>query len=362
MKVDKKNENKLNTDVSVEAELELLKLQNNNHTATPNDGVLNHNVLANHYPEKPKRDSPLNVTDVKTFNVTTDEGEKELVFGHVGVDPILYNTETQNIAPANIETEKLGNLQQSNNVTPINRTETGDVIVVNSSLTPNKKVDETINGSLTLSSTKDQSKLNPENDYSDIGEAIKLISRYAEVTTDDNFSKDQKKFGNNDDNILGTRTKLQHRRNRPKLPEAINPSQTHSSPELLNRGTFHVPKNSVYYRYPWLNQRSPTPPPDYPFHHIQDYWQGQNKFGGVYNARGNPRRHHHSYTHSFRSHGSPYTTYPRLPDAYPEQLKGYIHRITQHHANQMRSRTNNQDLYSLLGLRHWFSSEGTAKR
>ncbi|KAJ0177317.1 hypothetical protein K1T71_007326 [Dendrolimus kikuchii] len=366
VKIDKKDENKLNTDASVEAELELLKLQNsNNQTALLNNaGVLNHDVLTNHYPEKPKRDSPLNVTDIETLNVTNVEGEKEVVFGHVNVDPVLYNTETPNLALANTDTKNSDNLQQPNNAIPVNSTNTGDVTITNFSTTPNENIDPKANGSLTLSSTKDQSKLNPENDYSDIGEAIKLISRYAEVTTDDNFSKDQKKYGSNDDNILGTRTKLQHRRNRPRLPEAIDPAHAHLSTELVDKpkGSLHVPKNGVYYRYPWPNQHSPTPPPDYPFRHIQDYWQGQNKVGGVYNSRGNPRRHHHSYTHSLRPHGSPYASYPRLPEAYPEQLRGYIHRITQHHANQMRSHTNNQDLYSLLGLRHWFSSESAAKR
>lgn len=370
VKVDKKDENKPNRDAGVEAELELLKLQNSNNQSSllNSAGLLNHNVLTSqHYPDKPKRDSPLNVTDIKNLNMTTDEGEKELVFGNVNFDPVMYNAETQNLELANTGTEKLSNLQQSVNATIANNVNPEGNIVRNSSLVINTKHEEK-NSSITLLGKKDsdQSKLSPENDYSDIGEAIKLISRYAEVITDDNFSKDSKKFEKTDDTILGTRTKLQHRRNRPKVPEVVSFSQMNLSPEVTEKaeGVLHEVnhKNGIYYRYPRPSQNSPTPPPDYPFRYIQDYWQGQNKIGGVYSARGNPRRHHHSYVHNVRTHGAPYLNYPRHLEAYPEQLKRYIHRIGQLHTNQLRSHTNDQDLYSLLGLRHWFSSEGTSKR
>ncbi|KAM3961057.1 uncharacterized protein ACR2FA_004829 [Aphomia sociella] len=345
VQLDKKDQNIPNSEASIEAELELLKLQNSNKSATDNTNVLNHNVMNNYLAltDKPKRDSPIDNSTVQAQN-TTDEGQKELVYGHVSVDPVLYGTENEKQQAVNIETSSLNN----------------NTSLVNDSSNTNT------NNSQDLKKDSEQTKLNPENDYSDIGEAIKLISRYAEVTTDDNFSKDQKKYAMNDDNILGTRTKLQYRRNRPK-PETLKDSlQLRVPSELLNKDKMPLrnefPKNEHYYRYPWLGQHSPTPPPDYPFRHLQDYWPGRTHIGGVYNTHENPRRHHHSYPHYFRPHGY----YMGNTGLYPGQNSNpnqfYPHRVTQRQATAMQPHVNNQDLYSLLGLRHWFSSEGTSKR
>ncbi|KAG6450243.1 uncharacterized protein LOC115443577 [Manduca sexta] len=358
--IDKKDINKQNGDASVEAELEILKLQNSrNNTGLPDGvGVLNHNVLTNlHYPEKPKRDSPLNITDIEALNVTTDEGQKEFVYGHVNVDPVIYNAENQNKKSEELVKDQPTDLLQIVS----NSTST------NGSLKQNSTEEKINPPSHVLKKDGDHSKLSPENDYSDIGEAIKLISRYAEVTTDDNFAKDIKKAAIKEDSVLGTRTKLQHRRNKPRPTETKESEAVIMQQDSSNKNKLHtygdLINNGVIYRYPWPSQHAQSPPPGYPFRHLQDYWPGQNKIGGVYNTHENPRRHHHSYPHNFRPHSYPYYgVYPGAQDTYPEQLKRFIHRVAQHHASPQRSHTNNQDLYSLLGLRHWFSSEGTAKR
>ncbi|KOB71533.1 Protein folded gastrulation [Operophtera brumata] len=360
VKVDKKDENK-DVGSSIEAELEILKLQSANNNSNPNksDETDDLTVVLNSYADKPKRDSTaVNATDTESANTSEDVGQKEQVFGHVNVDPVLYDTND------NVNTDTLENVPEDNTKTPsqqnatsadtaTDRNNTSSTLHVTSNATENSIKTQI------LKKDGDQTKLNPENDYSDIGEAIKLISRYAEVTTDDNFSKDQKKYATKDDSILGTRTKLQHRRGRPKESETMEHMTVQGSPVKTAQ---LYSKDALYFRYPWPSQHTATPPPDYPFRHLQDYWPGRNQFGGVYNTHENPRRHHHSYPHNFRPHGYPYVGLPGTRDAYPEQLKGYIHRVAQHHASPVRPNGNNQDLYSLLGLRHWFSSEGTSKR
>ncbi|CAH2037248.1 unnamed protein product, partial [Iphiclides podalirius] len=214
VKIDKKGENVQNNDASIEAELELLKLQqtndSNNKTTTKGAHVVSHNVLTNYlaYPEKPKRDSPmLNSSEIESLN-TTDLGQKEEVYGHVGVDPVIYNTDIKYQQPLQTQSENRDAIKspmpdiKPNNV--LNDTET-----INSSTI--------LEGNSQLNKKEDvNNKLNPEQDYSDIGEAIKLISRFAEVTTDDNFAKYQQNNLSKEDSILGTRTKLQYRRNKPK--------------------------------------------------------------------------------------------------------------------------------------------------
>lgn len=332
--------------------------------------MVNQNTLSNahNYPEKPKRDSPIvNVTEIESISNTTDEGQKELFFGHVNVDPVIFNAENQTLTDIAADIKESSSLIEiENNTTAVNEGNNNpNSSIIATSETENKTVNTFNSTTHMLKKDGDQSKLNPENDYSDIGEAIRLISRYADVTTDDNFTKEQNKHEMKEDSILGTRTKLQYRRNKPKDQEMVS-APVHAPVGLGFNDkvpTHNVyPKYEVYYRYPWLSQQSPTPPPDYPFRHLQDYWPGRNQVGGVYNTHENPRRHHHSYPHNFRLHGYPHVGYAGVPPAYPEQLKGYIRRVVQHRANSMRPHTNNQDLYSLLGLRHWFSSEGTSKR
>ncbi|XP_075973722.1 uncharacterized protein LOC142975000 [Anticarsia gemmatalis] len=372
VKVDKKDGNKPEGDASIEAELELLKLQNTlnqNDTASfDNSNILNQNVLTNihNYPDKPKRDSPIaNLTETESTNDSTDVGQKELVYGHVNVDPVLYQLENRTEAQSSEDVEKENiSTEVQTGSTPVKESDKENPSVTASdTLSPNETEQTSSSSPQLLKKNSDQSKLNPENDYSDIGEAIKLISRYADVTTDDNFAKDQNKNGLKEDSILGTRTKVQYRRNKPKEQQQ-DTAPAHVPLDLVyNEKTpiHNVYPSGVYYRYPWPSQHSPTPPPDYPFRHLQDYWPGRNQIGGVYNTHENPRRHHHSYPHNYRLHGYPHAGLS-VPPPYPEQLKGYIHRVVQHHTNPMRPHTNNQDLYSLLGLRHWFSSEGTSKR
>lgn len=384
IKLDKK-EGKPGIAESIEAELELLKLQQHadNRQNDTDKVMLTHN--SNHLPfaEKPKRDSPI-VNDTQAAPSDADEGQKELVYGHVNVDPVLYY-QNQQLNDTSVE---------SNTDTPVELTTTDapeEELTTTEATTETTISDEPATESTTTASTDiatktevnqktiahelekdvDKTKLNPENDYSDIGEAIKLISRYAEVTTDDSFSKDPTKMIPQDDGILGTRTKLQHRRNKFKSPEkAAQNLRIADAAEIENREK--IPTHSFYpkteyYRYPWLGQHSPTPPPEYPFRHLQDYWPGRTQYGGVYgNAHENPRRHHHSFPHNvYRPHGgiNPYvSSYPIPQEAYVGQHLGSPQRLAPHHADPMRSRNSNQDLYSLLGLRHWFSSEGTAKR
>ncbi|XP_028027133.1 uncharacterized protein LOC114240689 [Bombyx mandarina] len=356
--INKKDGNKPVSDASIEAELELLKLQHShNDTGLPDGaGVLNHNVLTNfHFAEKPKRDSPLNATEIETINNMADQGQKEVVYGHVNIDPILYGNQQQ----LTDSTSKKNDIPKT------------DTLEINASTESNlgshtkeehKQTDVKVASQTqqVLSKNGEQSKLNPENDYSDIGEAIKLISRYAEVTTDDNFSKDQKNQQFKEEGVLGTRTKLQHRRNRPQSGSAeisFGPLSTDIGHNIPDREKFV--NKGIIYRYPWPNQQFRSPPPGYPFQQLQDYWPGQNKLGGVYNGHENPRRHHHSYPHNFRPRE--FGVYPGMQEPYPEQLRRYIHRVVQHHSNPQRSH-DSQDLYSLLGLRHWFSSEDTTKR
>lgn len=336
---------------------------------------MNHNVLQSLL-EKPKRDSPpVNSTEIES-ETNRDEGQKEQVYGHVNIDPILVQQEIQDMTKQQTENEKpIDTSPIQNNATHINTTthKNNNIPAVNATESNkddlNKTATEIVVNTTTLVLKKDgdNTKLNPENDYADIGEAIKLISRFAEVTTDDNFAKDQKKYVIKDDSILGTRTKLQYRRNKPKIPEIDDSASAH----LTNANKEKTPahdmihhKDEIYYRYPWQGQHSPTPPPDYPFRHIQDYWPDRKQVGGVYNMHENPRRHHHRYPHNyFRPHGFPYMSYPGpypgMQEAYPGQVQ-FAHRVAPHHAPVQAH--NNQDLYTLLGLRHWFSSEGTSKR
>ncbi|XP_063825060.1 uncharacterized protein LOC135074630 [Ostrinia nubilalis] len=358
--IDKKDENK---DSSIEAELELLKLQqSDNITAISASAGINHDMnTLSHLADKPKRDSPVDdsAETRPTGNNDTDVGQKELVYGHVNVDPVLYNINNANQEALNINTEITSDLQTNHSAAALKMPNEKITDVVDTDI---KKV--TSNDTKELHN-KEQTKLNPENDYSDIGEAIKLISRYAEVSTDDNFGKDKKKHAIKDDNILGTRTKLQYRRNKPKsevLQESL-PIDTVPDSSLEDKippNSFY-PKSEAFYRYPWPSQHSATPPSDYPFRHLQDYWPGRNHIGGVYNSHGNPRRHHHSYPHYFRPHGFYPEVYPGQ-DVYPHQMQGYPHKLVQRHTKPVRSQMTNQGLYSLLGLRHWFSSEGTSKR
>lgn len=374
--VDKKDEKKPDTDASIEAELELLKLQHSQHTindtSSENSDILNHNVLNNLLTsaDKPKRDSTLaNSTESDSQNIS-DEGQKELVYGHVNVDPVLYDTENEDEHTTSIETLKPSEAPPvQNNATLLNNNDESNnkSEVIHLDVLNKTAAESTVH---ILKKGGDQTKLNPETDYGDIGEAIKLISRYAEVTTDDNFTKDQKKQEINEDSILGTRTRLQHRRNKPKPGSLEEPALARAPTGVVKElPTFSdYPKNDAYYRYPWQSQHSQTPPPNYPFRHLQDYWPGRNQVGGVYNtAHENPRRHHHAFSHNyFRPHSYPYAAYPgqypRLQEAYPGQFQAYAHRAASHQGIQMRPHSNNQDLYSLLGLRHWFSSEGTSKR
>lgn len=366
VKVNKKDGTKPESDASIEAELELLKLQstlNQNSTAAGSE-LLNQNVMTNmhNYPEKPKRDTPLNITEIELLNNTTDVGQKELVYGHVNIDPVLFNTGNYTEGAAGTEeTQKSNNATEILNSAPLKDTNIENINSATSEISSDKKTDQVSNSPTQILKKAGEQKLNPENDYSDIGEAIKLISRYADVTTDDNFAKEPNKYALKEDNILGTRTKLQYRRNKPKEPIDSAPVDVPLDLPYNDKTPAHdVYPSGVYYRYPWPSHAA-TPPPDYPFRHLQDYWPGRTQVGGVYNTHENPRRHHHSYPHNFRLHGYPHSSVG-VPSAYPEQLKGYIHRVVQHHANPMRPHNNNQDLYSLLGLRHWFSSEGTSKR
>ncbi|CAF4845893.1 unnamed protein product [Pieris macdunnoughi] len=348
--IDKKGENGMLNDASIEAELELLKLQQQNmrqnDTAVDNTNILSHNVLNNllTYSDKPKRDSPIqNSTESQE---TTDKGQKEEVFGQVNVDPVLYDTDIQNEEPAasNDPVKDNGSVNGTNTET-LNKNQT------------NADQSESLS-SLTVKNA-DTTKLNPENDYSDIGEAIKLISRYAEVSTDDNFPKDVVRDPV-EDSVLGTRTKLQYRRNRPKVSNNLSDIPSFNQPEVTKEAILAESlrgRPGVYYRYPNDNF---APPPNYPFKRLQDYWPGRNQIGGVYNnMHENPKRHHHSYPHYFRPRG-----YPGLPDPYSGLYPAYQlypHKVQQN-ASPIRSHPNDQDMYSLLGLRHWFSSEGASKR
>ncbi|CAG9786062.1 unnamed protein product [Diatraea saccharalis] len=360
----KKGENIPNNDAGIEAELELLTLQHSNNNYTDASGVLNHNVMNTllYNGDKPKRDSPTdnsNTTNPADESVT---GQKEFVYGHVNVDPILYNMELIDQKTSNEHIDKPITTNQQNNISLSDGFDSKKVNITDSEHDKNKTVTNstTSNG---LNKNADQSKLNPENDYSDIGEAIKLISRYAEVSTDDNFKSDQKKYEIKEDGILGTRTKLQYRRNKPKptntkesIPKQSETKQSHTD-QLFTQS--FLPKNEPFYRYPWPSQHFPTPPPNYPFRHVQDYWPGKSHIGGVYNTHENPRRHHHSYPHYLR----PHNYYPELQEPYSNHYQEYqTHRVVQRHTKPSRSPANNQNLYSLLGLRHWFSNEDISKR
>lgn len=380
IELDKKIEKPANTDLSIEAELELLKLatnqENQNYTATYEHKV-NDNFLP--YIEKPKRDSTnVNVTIDKIPKNDTDEGQKEVVFGDVSIDPMLYITENQNkktnettppVTEPNYNNET--EIIEDKSTTPIqknNDTQVIENVTIKSNITiPENNASDTHE----LKDNKEKFKLNPETDSANIGEAIKLISRYAEVTTDDTYAKDQKKNVPVEEGILGTRTKLQHRRNKLKQvavkesPQQIQP--TNQNERLLLHK--YNPRNDIYYRYPWGGQNSPTPPPDYPFRHLQDYWPGRKHIGGIYNTgRENPRRHHHSYPHNTLRPRT-YTDYYDYPtqysgQLYPGQQQGYPpHRLVQRRVNPSPARGHgNRDLYSLLGLRHWFSTDSAAKR
>ncbi|XP_045497182.1 uncharacterized protein LOC123695391 isoform X2 [Colias croceus] len=354
LNIDKKEENMLNDASSIEAELELLKLQQAqgrlNDTGADNTNILSHNVLNNLlYSDKPKRDSPMVNSNETSSQELPDDGQKELVYGHVNVDPVLYDTDSQN-EDSNISNQPI----KKDSSDTVN----GTAVDAHNET---KISDEQMSMPSLSSKDEDETKLNPENDYSDIGEAIKLISRYAEVSTDDNFSKNDNKFRNSDDSILGTRTKLQYRRNKLKDSVILKdvPSNSPASDSLLVQTSLHG-RPGVLYRYPNENV---SPPANYPFKRLQDYWPGRNQVGGVYNnIHQNPKRHHHSYPHYFRPRGYP-VDYPDVHSriVYPG-FQHYPHKILQHSASPVRSQYNDQDIYSLLGLRHWFSSEGASKR
>ncbi|GBP85200.1 hypothetical protein EVAR_47636_1 [Eumeta japonica] len=370
VKIDKKEDGKSDSvDASIEAELELLKLQSpqtNNDTVLPDKTSSTiHSVLNNYIPsDKPKRDSSnVNVTDVAK-NITS-EGQKEVVFGHVSVDPVLSETDYNNQDAIKNSMTVTQNINSED-------TESGPTNIMTYNHAPtknNESATEFLGTEDNISTTNDtknktleEIQLKPENEYPDIGEAIKLISRYAEVTTDDSFTKDKKKYAydNREDTFLGTRTKLQHRRNRPKPLEIFTRYNVpNPSPYDLDVPLHNVyPKQDVY-RYPWASQ-SITPPPDYPFKHLQDYWAGRDRGQGLYNVHENPRRHHHSYPYSFRPHGYAEPYGPRLQPSRTHSIP--LHRVVQRRVDAGRPRTNTRDLYSLLGLRHWFSSESAAKR
>ncbi|XP_053608121.1 uncharacterized protein LOC128673955 [Plodia interpunctella] len=359
--VDKKD-SKFPSDASIEAELELLKLHPG-HNHTESSDVLNHNVMNTLLPtaDKPKRDSPVDKSaSTQSQNTTTDEGQKEIVYGHVNVDPVVYGSQNDNQEKGtntHFETQKKTSAVVEK-----------AVIKNMPSMVNDNKTGTTNASSEHLKKDTDKTKLNPENDYSDIGEAIKLISRYAEVTTDDDYAKNQKKYAIKEDSTLGTRTKLQYRRNRPK-PEMIRePQESGLSSDISIKDKIPMrtvyPKNEQYYRYPWIGQHSPTPPPNYPFRHLQDYWPGRTQIGGVYNTHENPRRHHHSYPHYFRPRAYNFGNSEIYSgqDPFSHQNQMYTHRVAQRHASPSRFHNKNQELYNLLGLRHWFSNEGTSKR
>ncbi|CAK1547308.1 unnamed protein product [Leptosia nina] len=345
--IDKKGDNAMLNDASIEAELELLKLQQNAHrneTTSDTSNILSHNVLnLLNYPDKPKRDSPMENSTETEIQDIPDKGQKEEVFGQVNVDPVLYDTNNQDEQIADTEKPLTEKVTIKNNETyPTSHENT------------NKMSDE----SLTRKDAAN-TKLNPENDYSDIGEAIRLISRYAEVSTDDNFPKSNK-LRNPDDNILGTRTKMQYRRNKPKLSNNQKDMSSVLEPQNVeesNVGASLRGRPGIYYRYPNDNI---SPPPNYPFKRLQDYWPGRNQIGGVYNnMHENPKRHHHSYPHYFRPRGYPVLNYPEVHSRM-SPLYRYPNKV-QHNTSPVRSH-DGQDIYNLLGLRHWFSSEGATKR
>ncbi|XP_014366850.2 uncharacterized protein LOC106717493 [Papilio machaon] len=364
MKIDKKGDNTQTNDASIEAELELLKLQqgHNNTTGTKGSHVISQNALANFlaYHEKPKRDSPMtNSSEIETLN-STDVGQKEEVFGHVAVDPVLYDTSYQNQQSSTEHAIEYSG-ESSSTDSPLNASNSTNI--ESSSAGSSKQTDTP-----ELKKENDNSKLNPEHDYSDIGEAIKIISRFAEVTTDDNFAKDKSNSSKEEaSSILGTRTKLQYRRNKPKPAEnaedtTVKTQDKMSSDDKLQEN--HPTKN-LYFRYSWPNHLR-SPPSDYPFKNVQDYWPGQRHVGGVYAMHENPRRHHHTYPHNyFRPRSYPYADYSQLNPRLRENYSGlhrYPHRVVHHEASPIRPHTNDRDLYTLLGLRHWFSGEGTSKR
>ncbi|XP_013143735.1 PREDICTED: uncharacterized protein LOC106107429 [Papilio polytes] len=367
VKIDKKGDDAQTNDASIEAELELLKLQqgHNNTTGTKGSHVVSQNALTNFlaYHEKPKRDSPMiNSSEIETLN-STDVGQKEEVFGHVAVDPVLYDTSYQNQQlPTEHEIEYSS--ETSSTDSPLNAP--NDTTIESSSTVSNNATKQT--DSPELKKENDNSKLNPEHDYSDIGEAIKIISRFAEVTTDDNFAKDKSNSSKEEtSSILGTRTKLQYRRNKPKPAEPAEDTAVKTLDQISDdeKHQQNHPTKNLYFRYSWPNHLR-SPQSDYPFKNVQDYWPGQRHVGGVYAMHENPRRHHHTYPHNyFRPRTYPYTDYsqlyPRLRENY-SGLHRYPHRVARHEASPMRPHTNDQDLYTLLGLRHWFSGEGTSKR
>ncbi|XP_050684442.1 uncharacterized protein LOC126979218 [Leptidea sinapis] len=345
MQIHKKGEATHISDASIEAELELLKLQqqhmSKNYTMD-NTNILSHNVLNNllSYSDKPKRDSPMTNSSESNEQNIADEGQKEIIYGQVNVDPVLYDTDGN--APTVTPTAK-----------PIDIS-SNDAINNNKNESNKKETDKQLSDKET-----DSVKLNPENDYSDIGEAIKLISRYAEVSTDDNFNRGNGMIVSADDSILGTRTKIQYRRNKPNLANKI---KQESNPSYEK----DIRQIDTVYRYPVSRENARSPPENYPFKRLQDYWPGRDKFGGVYNnVHENPRRHHHSYPHYFRPRSYQYLESPDVKshaEIYPGLA--YPHKASRHNTRNspIRSHPNDQDLYSLLGLRHWFSGEDASKR
>lgn len=323
--------------------------------------------------EKPKRENIAMNSTTGQPETTTDAGQKEQVYGHVNVDPLLYdelagNLETTEYIPETIETttESTTELVTDTTTTEFitDHTPIAEHLIAHVPITTEK------NNVQELKSDKNKNKLNPETDYADIGEAIKIISRYAEVTTDDSFAKDPNKHADKEENILGTRTKMQHR-NRSRLKSAeIQLPEYHveTDKEKPQMPTALYPKGDAYYRYPWALQGSPTPPPDYPFRHLQDYWGGKQPARGLYNPpHENPRRHHHALPYTPYGNRGPYTNlladlaaFYNSQDPRPQQMTGKLH---QHRVISPDTITHkNQDLYTLLGLRHWFSTEGATKR
>ncbi|CAG9137303.1 unnamed protein product [Plutella xylostella] len=293
VKLDKKDSEQ-QAGLGLQAELELLQLQLGGAAAPPAGPAAPAPAYTGYYLDKPKRDSPRDprptphtrdrhpTSDRKKFSTDKSTMTRSLIYQQTKLT---------------INKTKLMNQRSQLRRTP--RTPPGPAPTTRRRWPPttnNKPIE-----AHELQKDIDKTKLNPETEYSDIGEAIKIISRYAEVTTDDNFSKDQKNYPYKDEGILGTRTRLQHRRNKPGAGEG-------------------------YVRYP--------PPPAYPFRHVQDYWRGRAPGGGLYAPPANPRRHHH-YVRGAGYAPPRHAARPRAPD---------------------------RDLYGLLGLRHWFSADGVANR
>lgn len=206
----------------------------------------------------------------------------------------------------------------------------------------------------------------PEIDYSDLGEALKIMSRFAEVSTDEMFSDEHRSGQINseeDQNPLGTRTKLQHRK---KQSSKIPPVQ---SRESLDLPTYEIPPNKLRgqttFRFPngvsassnlrgnfdeynWPNLR-PEPPMD--LRSIMNFWP-QQQYPNLNGQHVNPTRHRHSYLYPGLSHSGG----ERIRQAAPVNYRWPRQSLVQHPAPSA-------DLYNILGMRHWLRNrEGGDER